>query len=82
MLTNRHCRYHAPRVPCSASGPTNSSCKRSSGSQPSRVRACEIPESPATCTFLPGPASHCTPSSTQRSTSRADDCMYSAKATT
>ena len=73
MLTNRHCRYHAPRVPCSASGPTNSSCKRSSG----HFRACEIPESPATCT-LPGPASHCTPSSTQR-TSRAE---YSAKATT
>ena len=49
---------------------------------PDRVRAREIPASPAKCTFASGSASHSSPSTRQRSTSRADDCMYSARATT
>ena len=82
MLTVRHWRYHIPRVPASATGLTSSSCKRCNGSYPDRVRAREIPASPAKCTFASGSASHSSPSTRQRSTSRADDCMYSARATT
>ena len=81
MLTVRHRRYHAPRVRDPATGPTSSSCKRFNGSYPSLVARAK-PASPATCTFASGSSSHFSPSSKQRSTSRADDCMYSARATT
>src|SRR5258708_31508562 len=47
---------------------------------PSLVRACEIPEFPATLIPAAGSTSHWIPSSRQRSTSRYDDCMYSASA--
>ena len=55
MLTVRHWRYHIPRVPASATGLTSSSCKRCNGSYPDRVRAREIPASPAKCTFASAP---------------------------
>jgi hypothetical protein len=53
-----------------------------SGSHPSLVRACEIPDSPATFTSHPGPSNHLTTSSKQRSTSRSETCMYRVKAMT
>ena len=81
-LTVRHRRYHAPRVRRLATGLTSSSCNRCTGSLPSRERASEMPASPATWMGVSGPAIHLRPSSRHRSTSRADDCMYSARATT
>ena len=48
MLTRRHARYHAPFVAATATGVTTSSCNCRSGSHPSLVRACEMPELPAT----------------------------------
>ena len=81
-LTVRHPRYHAPRVRRPATGPTSSLCNRCTGSLPSRERASEMPASPATWIGVSGPAIHLRPSSRHRSTSRADDCMYIARATT
>ena len=52
-LTVRRSRYHAPRVRGVATGPTTSSCKRCTGSYPSRDRASEMPASPAMWILLP-----------------------------
>jgi len=38
-LTNRHCRYQAPRVQLSAMGATTASYEALSGSAPKRLRA-------------------------------------------
>jgi len=69
MLTNRQSLYQAPRVIWAAIGRTTSSCSCCKGSHPSRERACEMPDFPATLTFTDG-ASHWMPSNKQRSTSR------------
>src|SRR5512134_365889 len=81
-LTNRHCRYQAPRVRLSAIGATTVSYKALSGSAPTRLRAWEIPDLPATLTGADGSSNHCTPSNKQRSTSRYEDLMYNARAIT
>src|SRR5204863_9762188 len=81
-LTSRHCPYQAPRVARTAIGFTTSSCSCRIGSNPSRVRACEIPDLPATLTVTDGSSSHWTPSNRQRSTSRYDECIYRASAIT
>src|SRR5580658_3638179 len=52
------------------------------GSHPSLVRACEMPELPATLLRTDGSSNHCTPSNRQRNTSRYDDCIYKASAIT
>lgn len=81
-LTSRHFPYQAPLVCGRAIGPTTAWYSFFNGSAPKRVRACEMPESPATLTLVEGSNSHCTPSSRQRSTSRAEDRMYSPSAMT
>src|ERR1035438_1892308 len=48
-LINRHSRYHAPLVRFSAIGTTIASYSFCSGSDPRRLRACEMPDLPATC---------------------------------
>ena len=82
ILTRRHERYHAPFVAATAIGFTISSCRCRKGSHPSLVRACEMPELPATLMLADGRASHWIPSSRQRNTSRQDDCIYNAGAMT
>src|SRR6266853_6756626 len=72
-LTNRHLSYQAPRVAATAIGFTTSSCSCRSGSHPSRVRACEIADLPATVNSADGLRSHCVSSSRQRNTSRYDE---------
>jgi hypothetical protein len=57
-LTNRQCRYQAPRVERTAIGLTSSSCNRRTGSHPSRVRACEMPDLPVTLIVAEGSRSH------------------------
>ena len=81
ILTRRHDPYHAPFVAATAIGCTISSCSCRSF-QPSLVRACEMPELPATWMRAEGTLSHWIPSSRQRNTSRQDDCIYNARAMT
>lgn len=69
-LTKRQLRYQAPRVAGVAIGWTIWSCNSRNGSQLRRVRACEMPDLPATLMGKDGFINHCTPSSRQRSTSR------------
>ena len=54
-LTDRQPRYHAPFVAGTATGATKVSCNRWSGSQPMRVRACDIPDFPVTLSGDEGP---------------------------
>ena len=61
-LTRCQCLNQAPRVARVAIGPTICSCSRRIGSAPSRLRACEMPDLPATLTDIDGSSSHCTPS--------------------
>ena len=51
-------------------GLTISSCNCCITSQPSRVRACEMPDLPVTLTASPGPSNHARPSIKQPNTSR------------
>src|SRR3954451_2056219 len=81
-LTSRQSRYQAPFVRRSAMGATIASYNACIGSAPKRLRACEMPDLPATFTAEDGSSNHCTPSSKQRSTSRYEDRIYSAKAIT
>src|SRR5580693_10591620 len=60
-LTRRHCRYQAPLVRFSAIGATTASYSLFTGSDPSRVRAWEIPDLPATFNWAEGSSNHCTP---------------------
>ena len=81
-LTKRQSRYQAPFVVFTAMGVTTSSWSCFSVSHHSLVRACEIPDLPATFTSHSGPSNHLTPSSKQRSTSRYETCMYRVNAMT
>ena len=69
-LTSRQSRYQAPFVRRSAIGATSDSYSAFTGSTPTRLRAWEMPDLPATFTATDGSSSHCTPSNKQRSTSR------------
>src|SRR4030066_1945929 len=69
-LTKRQHLYQAPFVDSVAIGCTISSCSCLTGSHPSRVRACEIPDLPVTLTVTDGSCSHCNPSRRHRRNSR------------
>jgi hypothetical protein len=58
ILTMRQSRYQAPRVDGCAIGFTTSSYSLRTGSHPSRVRACEMPELPTTLIPADGSCSH------------------------
>ena len=78
----RRLRYHAPRVAGSASGLTRTARNASNGSGPKRARAREIDDFPDTRNAAESDDTQRSPSSKQRSTSRADTDRNSPRATT
>ena len=57
-LTSRQSRYQAPFAVRTAIGVTTASCKSLSGFHLSRVRACEMPDLPATLSVAGGSSNH------------------------